>query len=83
MAFTLQQPAAVLEPCLRPFANRLQRLLAQGKGEAKILYVQPGELIETSRMLPLSFGSQVQYPLGVIVLDATGRVLSKARVLSA
>ncbi len=46
-----------------------------------IVYVHPGELIETSRMMPLGFGSRVQYPLGVIVQDATGRVLSKARVL--
>ena len=81
LGYTLHLPAPALEACLHPFAGRLRRTLSQGKGEVMIVYVHPGELIETSRMMPLGFGSRVQYPLGVIVQDATGRVLSKARVL--
>jgi hypothetical protein len=83
LAFTLQQPGPALEVCLAPFANRLRQLLGKDRGEGKVVYVQPGELIETGRMMPLNYGSRVMYPLGVIVLDAAGRVLSKARVLSA
>ena len=83
VGYTLGQPGSTLETCLQPFADRLQRLLAPSRGEVKIVYVQPGELIETSRMMPLSYGSRVQYPLGVVVLDASGQVLSKARVLAA
>ena len=79
--YSLGQAGSTLEACLQPFAVRLQRLLAIGTGDVKVVFVQQGELIDTSRMMPLSYGSRVHYPLGVIVHDASGRVLSKAKVV--
>lgn len=83
LAFTLQQPVAALEVCLHPLTDRLRELLTKDRKDVNIVYVRPDELIDTARMLPLNYGPRVRYPLGVIVVERDGRVLSKARVLSA
>ena len=43
--------------------------------------IRPGQLVDRRSMWPLTRGARVRQPLGVIVRDADGRVVSKAKVV--
>jgi hypothetical protein len=57
------------------------RLRAGAGSAAAIEIVAPGMLLDAKKMLAINNGTHVKQPLGVVVLDAAGRILSKARVV--
>lgn len=46
-----------------------------------IKIINAGELVDRNTMIPLTYGSRVQQPLGVICFNANGKVINKAKVL--
>lgn len=82
VGYTLGLPLDRLQQCLQPFVPRLQQILSQPLN-VRTQLASPGQPIDTALMLPLNYGSRVEYPLGFIFLDASGRVLNKAKVLCA
>lgn len=57
------------------------RLRAGASSIAAIEMVVPGMLLDASKMMAINNGTHVKQPLGVVVLDAQGRTLNKAKVV--
>lgn len=52
-----------------------------GKQVSSVEQVELGDTIDRETMWPLSMGTRVKYPLGVVIRDQDGKVLSRAKVL--
>jgi len=78
---TLRAREGDVERCLEPLLARLKACKVGTSAVARVEYVRPGALLDARTMAPVSYGARVTQPLGVIVYDGGGRVLSKAKVL--
>jgi len=78
---TLTLPEAALESCLEPAIARLRAARLGEAAVGAVERVRPGELVDRARMWPLSHGTRVRQPLGVVVRDTAGTILSRAKVL--
>ena len=45
--------------------------------------IRPGDLVDRATTWPLNNGARIRHPLGVVVRDAEGRVISKAKAICA
>lgn len=72
-----------LNACLQPVLARIQGSTYHGKevGEVEVIHV--GDLVDHAYMFPLTTGLRVQQPLGIVVRDREGRVISKGKVYCA
>jgi hypothetical protein len=78
----LQSPTERTIPALTVLSERMKASKSP-RPIGKVVFVRPGELLDTDRMMYLNSGTHVRQPLGVIVFDADGKVMSKAKVLCA
>jgi hypothetical protein len=70
-----------VQHCLEPLLLRLKACKVGDSAIARVEYVRSGVLLDSKTMAALSYGARVTQPLGVIVFDAAGKVLGKAKVL--
>jgi len=78
---TTKLPEHVFQACLQPVLNELQHLDFMGKKVGRIEQIRRGELIDSKMMWPLNHGLRVRQPLGVVIHDLKGKIISKAKVL--
>jgi hypothetical protein len=81
LQMTFALPPAKIEAALNLLMDRLTQATTSSGQVGRIEMVAPGTLLDPSRMLYVTAGTHVQQPLGVIVYDKGGKVISKARVL--
>ena len=79
----VELPDALTEACLAPMLDEIRRSQFMGKPVGRVDRVRRGELVNPAIMWPLSNGTRVRQPLGMVVRDNDGRVISKAKVLCA
>lgn len=77
LGLSTQELGRILGPVLTELKGA--RFLDKRVGEVE--QVAPGTAIELDTMWPLSQGTRVRQPLGVVIRDTEGKVLSKAKVL--
>ncbi len=84
MLYQLQDSLALvytmMEWVLAPIIQELQESSFMESPVGVIETVRAGDHIDRSTMWPLSSGTCVRQPLGVIVRDREGKVLSRAKV---
>jgi hypothetical protein len=83
LQYSLHWPIARVEPCLADLRERLRNLTLYDAVIDHVQPVWPDQLVDDSTMWPRNDGMKVRQPLGVAVLDKSGRVLQKAQVLCA
>jgi hypothetical protein len=76
----LQLPGNALEQLLTPVLRHLTATTTMGRPIAHAATIARGALVDTTTMQPLNMGSRVAQPLGVVLYDAEGRVLRRAKV---
>jgi hypothetical protein len=81
LQMTLTPPPAEMEAALNLLTDRLTQATTSNGPVGRVEVLTPGALLDPSRMLYVTAGTHVQQPLGVVVYDKGGRVISKARVL--
>jgi hypothetical protein len=81
LANTLRAPQAEVRLCLEPLIARLRAAKVGGIPVARVECITPGTMLDPGTMAPLNYGARVSQPLGVLVYDAAGKVLGKAKVL--
>jgi hypothetical protein len=81
LQYSLGVPIAELDACVREVVDRLGELEFHGARIAKVTIPREGDLFDAKTMWALKSGSRVKQPMGVILSDDSGRVLSKAKVL--
>lgn len=77
----LALPDALLRDCLQPILGEFKKASFMGRPVGRIECINRGDLLNTATMWPLSRGTRVRQPLGLVVRDAEGRIISKAKVL--
>jgi hypothetical protein len=70
-----------LDDCIQEVASRLQSTSHHGSPVAHVQTIRPGESVDPKFMWPMNPGVKVVQPLGVAVYDASGKILSKAKVI--
>jgi hypothetical protein len=78
-AIGLPEPA--LHACLQSIIVDLQKLgfLGEAVGEVEIIYA--GDYFDSKKMWPLTPGIRVRQPLGIVIHNQDGEIISKAKVL--
>ena len=76
----LDLPDALLRDCLKPLLQALETASFMGRPVGRVELINPGDPVNADTMWPLSRGTRVRQPLGLIVWDADGRLISKAKV---
>lgn len=71
------------QACLAPLLDEIRRSPFMGKPVGRVDPVRRGERVDPTLMWPLTNGTRVRQPLGLVVRDKDGRVISKAKVLCA
>lgn len=77
LQYSLGMPTSDLEECLRLAVGQI--VAARPGTQARA--VQQGQSVDAKTMFPLNSGSRVRQPLGVVLVDESGKVVSKAKVL--
>jgi hypothetical protein len=78
---SLRAPEGKVRHCLEPLLGRLTKANVGGSPVARVECILPGAMLDPGTMAPLNYGARVTQPLGVLVYDAAGKVLGKAKVL--
>lgn len=78
---TLGIPFADLGKTLAILEERLKNDSSFTNPVARIEIVAPGTMVDPKKMAPVTAGTIVKQPLGVVALDGNGKVLGKARVI--
>jgi hypothetical protein len=81
LANTLRAPQAEVRHCLEPLIARVRATKVGGIPVARVECITPGTMLDPGTMAPLNYGARVSQPLGVLVYDAGGKVIGKAKVL--
>jgi hypothetical protein len=81
LGHALRAPEAELADCLAPLLARLRAANVGGSPVARVECIRRGAMLDPGTMAPLNYGARVSQPLGVLVYDAGGKVLGKAKVL--
>ncbi|MFO0980843.1 MAG: hypothetical protein U1E76_03675 [Planctomycetota bacterium] len=76
----LSLSGAALDGLLAPVLASVARSSVMGQRVARVLTIAAGDLVDLRTMRPLNMGSRVKQPLGVVLLDKDGKVLSRAKV---
>jgi hypothetical protein len=76
----LHLPDNALAELLTPVLRHLTATTTMGRPIAHAATIARGALVDTATMQPLNMGSRVEQPLGVVLYDAEGRVLRRAKV---
>jgi hypothetical protein len=78
---TTKLPEHFFQACLQPVHNELQYLDFMGKKVGRITQIRCGDLIDPKMMWPINHGLRVRQPLGVVIYNLEGKIISKAKVL--
>ena len=78
---TLGLPIDNIDSALRWLESHLRSCTVSGKSIARTERVIPGALLNSKKMLAVNNGTHVKQPLGVVCIDAEGKVLGKAKVI--
>ncbi|MEW6741937.1 MAG: hypothetical protein AB1486_04180 [Planctomycetota bacterium] len=78
---TLGIPVARMNLVLQHLLAPLDGASYLGRPISRVVTMAPGTLVDRQTMWPLSSGTRVIQPLGVILFDADDRVISRAKVL--
>ncbi|MGP0064455.1 MAG: hypothetical protein ACLQGP_12770 [Isosphaeraceae bacterium] len=78
---SLGVPTAEFDRCLREVVELLDDVEFHGTRIAKVTIPREGALFDSNTMWALKSGSRVKQPMGATLKDASGRVLSKSKVL--
>jgi hypothetical protein len=81
LQYTLSLSTNSMNTIINTVSSDLQDMKVLSDTIAKVKIVNIGEIVDRKTMIPLTYGSRVQQPLGVICFNAQGKVLSKAKVL--
>jgi hypothetical protein len=81
LGHTLRSPEGEVRRSLEPLVTRVKASSVGGSPIARVECVRPGAILDPGKMAPLNYGARVTQPLGVLVYDAGGKVLGKAKVL--
>jgi len=81
LGHALRAPEAEVADCLAPLLARLRRAKVGGSPVARVECVRRGAMLDLGTMASLNYGARVTQPLGVLVYDAGGKMLGKAKVL--
>ncbi|OAD18834.1 hypothetical protein THIOM_005562 [Candidatus Thiomargarita nelsonii] len=73
-------PDSIFQACLQPVLNELQNARFMGKKVGQIEQISRGIVVDSKSMWPLNRGTRVRQPLGVVVRDSEGKIISKAKV---
>jgi hypothetical protein len=80
---SLDLPDAALDSLLEPLLIDLRAVRFMDRPVARIDRIRPGDLVDRATTWPLNNGARIRHPLGVVVRDAEGRVISKAKAICA
>ena len=78
---TLGVPFSDLAKSLSLLETRLKLDSSLARPVARIEVVAPGTMLDPKKMMPVTSGTTVKQPLGIVALDGDGKVLGKARVI--
>jgi hypothetical protein len=81
LGHALRAPETEVADCLAPLLARLRTAKVGGSPVARVECIRRGTMLDPGTMAPLNYGARVTQPLGVLVYDAGGKVLGKAKVL--
>jgi hypothetical protein len=81
LGHSLRSEESAVHHCQQPLLARLLACNVGGSPVARVECVRPGTMLDPRTMASLNYGARVVQPLGVIVYDASGKVLGKAKVL--
>ncbi|MDW8267143.1 MAG: hypothetical protein RMJ52_17620 [Gemmataceae bacterium] len=81
LQYTLNLPMSILDDALRVLHDRMLADSYLGKPIGRLDMITPGMILDGKTMMPLTLGTHVKQPLGFVVFDSSGQVLSKAKVL--
>jgi hypothetical protein len=81
LGHVLRAPEAEVRFCMEPLIARIKAATVGGSPVARVECVRPGAILDPGTMAPLNYGARVTQPLGVLLYDADGKVLGKAKVL--
>jgi hypothetical protein len=81
LGHALRSPDPAVRGCLETLLARVRVCRLGETPVGRVECVTAGAMLDPRTMVSLNYGARVAQPLGVVVYDAGGRVLGKAKVL--